>query len=163
MARAPADKPDMKRISTRIERIVAGLVLGVAFLVMASIIVPADTQATYTDHSHSGPVNHAGGSAPVNRHSDNNTSHSAEPTASLKEIGTIESSCYLVRIYAGDTQPLYTVIDLTDGSTLGSLMTAEDVDSSFPDLQIMETSFDNFDSSNFHVIMSAEQDSYDFN
>jgi len=132
---------------------------------MASIIVPADTQATFNDHHGDASAPHADHSGHAhNANSHGATSHSTPSHDGLTEIGTIESSCYLVRIYAGDTQPLYTVIDLTDGSTLGSLLTADEVDSSFPDLQITESSFDTIGSSSRpHVIMHAGDDSQDFN
>jgi hypothetical protein len=130
----------MTKISTRIERIVAGLVLGVAFLVMASIIVPHDTQATPSEHAVAQPDAHRGAASNIARTtSDINSTDAHE---GLFEIGSIESTCYLVRIYTGEAQPLYTVIDITDGRELGTLLTAEEVETYFPDLPINTMEFD---------------------
>jgi len=154
----------MKQLSSRIERLVAGLVLGIAFLVMASIIVPKDTQATSNGHD-PGHASEQASHAKPTRTEDIPSHGSIDPHVGLVELGVLESSCYLVRMYAGEQQPLYTIIDLTDGSELGTLMTAEEVDRWFPELNITTTSFDNFNhSSHPHAIMSAESlNAPDFN
>jgi len=154
----------MAHISTRIERIVAGLVLGISFLVMASIIVPHSTQATSNDHAitHPDAIHHP---APTTAHTPSHDTSSTDPHEGLAMIGSIEGSCYLVRIYAGETQPLYTVTDLTDGRELGTLMTAEQTAARFPDLPVTTMDFSADDSSTFapRIIMLADPaELYDF-
>ena len=140
--RACADKWGMKNLSSRIERVIAGLVLGVAFLVMASIIVPHDTQATPNGPSRTSRLNRDRYSMPVyTQPRDSFTASSINPHEGLFEIGSIESDCYLVRIYSGASEPLYTVIDLYDGSELATLFSAEHVEAMFPDLPITTMDF----------------------
>lgn len=138
----------MNTISSKAERIIAGFVLGVAFLVMASIIVPHDTQASESDRQ--APARFAR-SAPL-------ADGSVDAHAGLVEMGSIESSCYLVRIYGGGSQPLYTVFDIADGRELGTLLTVEQVESRFPDLPLSTIQFDGTNSSMLgpHAIMSAD-------
>jgi hypothetical protein len=164
-----ADKHRMNRISSKIERIVAGLVLGIAFLTMASIIVPSDSQATFNEHdAHTGDAHHPGGAHTTTPGSHDAThadvSGSTLVHADLVEIGTLETSCYLVRIYAGSTEPRYTIIDLTNGEYLGELLTAPQVEQFYPELPITDINFDApISNSGMHIIMSAEPtDRYDF-
>lgn len=117
--------PDMIRPSPTVERLLAGIVLGVAFLFMASVFAPDLTEAR--------PPARIDQPAPPEP--------SADPHEGLAPLGTIEDDRYLIRIYASEQGPLYSIYDRADGRELGVLMTAEDAAATFPDLPLPEMDF----------------------
>ncbi|MHC4990524.1 MAG: hypothetical protein ACYTGC_06040 [Planctomycetota bacterium] len=125
----------MKRSSVVIvERTVAGITLGVAFLIMASIIVPEDSGATERGHA---PA--TGSITPDESHAGVSDSHvlpSTDPHEGLRQLGSIEGAGYLVCIFATQTGPRYSIYDAESEAELATLMTAEQVSEHFPDLPL---------------------------
>jgi hypothetical protein len=105
------------------DRLIAGMVLAIAFLVMASVFRPDPTEA--------GGDGSNGESA----------THSASAHEGLRSLGSIEDDEFLVHLSACAEAPLYTVIDRADGLEVGTLMSADDVSLYFPDLPISEMDF----------------------
>ena len=97
------------------ERLIAGITLGLAFLVMASIFVPERT--------------HAGGET-----GHETPAGSTDPHQGLRSLGTLEDDCYRVTIYATTHGPRFSVSDRYEGRELGALLTADQVGRYFPDL-----------------------------
>jgi hypothetical protein len=114
----------MKRPSPTIERLIVGGSLVLAFLVMASVFAPDWTQAE------PGGVGTA------------DDLPSTDPHADLICLGMIIDDTYEVRIFAGPSEPLYSVYDARSGAEFGVLMTADQVSERFPDLPIPEMDFD---------------------
>ena len=115
-----ADKHRVKRLSPRLERLIAAAALGVAFLFMASVFVPDFIQAQPLGRPGAGP-----GSIRTDLHS----------------LGSIEDDRYIVHIFSGPDAPLYSVFDRADGTELGVLMSAELAAERFPDLPIPDMDF----------------------
>jgi hypothetical protein len=141
----------MKQLSPGIERLIAAAVLCAAFVVMASIFVPASSPASDERADSSGSrspaaagheardsasASHHHGS--VNRHS---SGESTDPHADLISFGQIEDGCYIVQIYATESGPRYSVYDTIDGRELAVLMTAQQVARYFPDLPLEDLDF----------------------
>jgi hypothetical protein len=101
------------------ERIVAGIALGVTFLVTASVFVPDDIHAE-DDRSPADPW------------------PSVDPHLGLPSLGELEDDHYLLLIHATDDGPRYSVYDRRDGAELGVLLTAEQVHTRFGDLPLPE-------------------------
>ncbi len=111
--------------STTIEKLVAGLALAFAFIVLASIFVPADT--------------HAEDDQPLGAGA---REHSTDAHAGLHSLGTLLSGKYEVHIYSTDVGARYTVYDRADGYELSTLITAEKVAEWYPDLPLNTIHFD---------------------
>ena len=110
----------MKRLPPGLERLIAAVALGVAFLFMASVFVPDFIQAQPRERPAAGSGNaHTG----------------------LRSLGSIEDDRYLVHIFSGPDAPLYSVFDRADGTELGVLMSAELAAERFPDLPIPDMDF----------------------
>ena len=107
------DRPSMSATSSRkvMERIVAGLALSIAFIVMASIFVPHATKAD---------------------------DQSVDPHHGLTSLGSVENVRYIVDIYATQVGPRYTVTEKRSGERVAVLMDADRVQANFPDLPLPE-------------------------
>ena len=105
-------------------RVLAGLGLGSAFLIMASVFSP-DRMMAQTSPSSRGP-------APV--------VESTDPHEGLQSLGSVESATHVVKIFATEGGPRYSVYTL-DGVELGALMSAEQVNRFFPELQLPASDF----------------------
>lgn len=111
--------------STTIEKLVAGLALAFAFIVLASIFVPEDTHADDENSPHE-----------AFRH------YSTDAHEGLKSLGTLLSGKYELHIYSTDVGPRYTVYSRADGVELSTLISAEKVAEMYPDLPLNTTHFD---------------------
>jgi hypothetical protein len=113
------------KVSRRIVRsVLAGTGLAVAFLFMASIIVPARSEAGSDDSLPDVP-----------------NPYSAEAIEAVQPLGQIEGNTYTVGFYATPAGPLFTVYD-REGNELAPLLTASQLAQQFPDLAPMGTHAD---------------------
>ena len=106
------------------ERVVAGVCLTIAFIVMASIISPGGSHAEGTDGPHHGAAHPIGASS--NAH------------AGLPSLGVIEDGDYRIEIYATSEGPRYSLFELESGEEVGTLLSLEKVTEWFPDLHLPE-------------------------
>jgi hypothetical protein len=125
-----------ERPTSRIERLVAGTILCLAFLVMASIIVPAPTQAGAQRESAPG-VEPLSAMAP----GPAGPPFSTDPHDGLRALGTLERSGCMVTIFATTLGPRFTIRDLENGEELGTLLDAQQVHAAFPDLDLPRLDF----------------------
>ena len=107
----------MKRLSPTAERIVAGLSLCLGFLFMASVFAP--------DFSHAREEMLPPVPRPVDR--------AAPPPTSL---GTIEDDAFFVEIIATVEGPRYSVIRREDQVEIATMLTAEELTATFPELSV---------------------------
>jgi hypothetical protein len=128
------------------ERLIAGITLGIAFLVMASIIVPDPSVA---HDGAEGEVEEVEGHPPETGFDMPST----DPHEGLRSLGTLESNGYTVEVYATQVGTRYTVCD-SDGFELGTLLTAEQVERYYPELPLPTLDF-----SATSTIMLAEPES----
>ena len=105
-------------------RVLAGLGLGSAFLIMASVFSP-DRMMAQTSPSSQRP-------APV--------VESTDPHEGLQSLGSVESATHVVKVFATASGPRYSVYT-KDGVELGVLMSAEQVNRYFPELQLPDSDF----------------------
>lgn len=105
----------MKRLPPLVERIVTGAGLVVMFGLMASVIVPDWTQAESVERDEWPSV---------------------DPHDGLASFGTFEGEQYVVHVFAGPEGPLYTIEDRATGEIVATLMDAERIHRSFPDLSL---------------------------
>ncbi|MHC5005250.1 MAG: hypothetical protein ACYTJ0_19280 [Planctomycetota bacterium] len=131
--------------SPTVERLIAGITLGIAFLVMASIIVPDPTEAHDGDH--------AATIGPDASHGEGPDLPSTDPHEGLRSLGSLDCNGYRLDVYATQVGPRYTVCD-PSGDELGVLLTAEQVQAYYPELPLPELDF-----SASSTIMMAEPES----
>ncbi|MHC4081857.1 MAG: hypothetical protein ACYS15_04530 [Planctomycetota bacterium] len=113
------------KVPRRIVRSVLAVTgLGVAFLFMASIIVPERSEAG--GETFPPPVPNP---------------YSAEVIEAVQPMGQIEGNLYTVGFFATPTGPLFTVYD-RHGNELAPLLTASQLAQQFPDLAPMGTHAD---------------------
>ncbi|MHC4220698.1 MAG: hypothetical protein ACYSU7_19850 [Planctomycetota bacterium] len=113
------------KVSRRVVR--SGLIgtgLAVAFVFMASIIVPERSQAGAD-----------GGLPDVPTVPDR---MSAEAIEAMTPMGRIEGNLYSVEVFGTPTGPLFNVFD-RHGNELAALLTPAEVAEQFPDLPLAET------------------------
>jgi len=108
-------------------RVLAALGLGSAFLIMASVFSPERMmgQSTPTSSASRRPAPGV---------------ESTDPHDGLSSLGTVESSSHIVKIFATDGGPRYSVYT-AGGVELGVLMSPEQVNRYFPELQLPQTDF----------------------
>jgi len=108
-------------------RVLAVLGLGSAFLIMASVFSPdrmmAQNAPTASSSRRPAPV-----------------VESTDPHEGLQSLGSVESATHVVKIFATEGGPRYSIYT-NDGVELGVLMSAEQVNRFFPDLQLPGTDF----------------------
>jgi hypothetical protein len=110
------------KVSRRMVRsILAGTGLAVAFLFMASIIVPGRSEAGSDGYFPDVP-----------------NPYSAEAIEAVQPMGQIEGNLYTVGFFATPAGPLFTVYD-REGNELAPLLTASQLAQQFPDLAPMGT------------------------
>ena len=114
-----------KQRSTLVEKLVAGLSLGFAFIVMASIITPTDTAAENVEHGQHEDAGHS----------------STDPHVGLTSLGSIENGNYLMMIYGTDLGPRYSIYNRETSELLATLISAEKVQERFPDLPLQTMDF----------------------
>ena len=127
----------MSQPASTMERVIAGVTMFIAFLVMASIFVP--------DPSHAWQVAVPGVDGQPSEY------FSTDPHEGLPMLGSVEQVRYAVEIYGTELGPRYSVYDTETGESLGVLMTDEQVGMRFPDLPVAD-----FDFSGPSVLMLAE-------
>lgn len=104
--------------STNMQRLVAAIALGIAFVVMASVFAPARSSGTEGDAADQG-------------------STAVSVSGSL---GVIEDDRYLIAIDATEHGPRYSVHRASDGALLDALLTAREVAELYPDVPISDLS-----------------------
>ena len=103
-----------------VQRVLSAAVLGIVFVLTASVIVPDWTRA------------------------DDGTLPSEDATSARSELpmlGSLESTRYRIDIFGSDDEPRYTVVDRGSGRVLGTLLTAQEMAYEFPDLDLRGTDF----------------------
>lgn len=115
---------------TRLQRILATVALGLAFIVMASIFVPFESTAQDSDVT-----------IPRSMTPGQDRVESTDPHEGLGSLGRLERNCYHVHIYATDLGPRYSVYDAASGKELAVLLTAERVAALFPELPLPSMEF----------------------
>jgi hypothetical protein len=131
-------------------RVLVGIALCGAFLVMASVFVPIDTGAgplvpkpgSNAQPAHPAPESYSPPNDPQSHH----YGHSTDPHENLHSIGSLEDGCYIVFIYATDHGPRYTIHDHKERRDLATLITAERVQELFPELPLPDIDFSGPDS-----------------
>jgi hypothetical protein len=132
--------------SALMERLIAGITLTIAFLVMASVFVPDQSQAGHDASQHQGTAgpesddSAAEAAAPPGAAAESAT-FSTDPHAGLRSLGSLESSRYLVEIYSTELGPRYSVYERTSGKELAVLMDPEKIARHFPDLPLPAMDF----------------------
>ena len=119
IAREMTDITSMKASHSVRHRLVASVILLIAFLVMASVFAPSRSQA----HDRPGPVG------------DATSSHSTSAAKSLPSLGRLESDRFTIKLFATHRGPRYSILD-DKGAELAGLLTAEQVAERFPDLPL---------------------------
>jgi hypothetical protein len=114
------------------ERVIAGITLTVAFLVMASVFVPERSEAG--DGPHGSPD-------AADDHLDGVAETSTAPHVGLPSLGSFTGRQYVVEVYATEVGPRYTVYDRLEGFELGVLLTTEQMQTFFPELLLPDTDF----------------------
>lgn len=125
-----------------VRRVIACLVLGSAFVVMASVFSPDRSKAGDVSVSADDPTNDsadAKSAGPRGRTSID--SDSTNPHEGLRSLGTLESGGYTVHIYSTAVGPRYSVYESGTSRELGSLLTAEQVNQLLPELQLPALDF----------------------
>jgi hypothetical protein len=110
----------MKRFSPNVERIFAGVALTLGFLLMASVFAPDFTEA---------------------RTPRIPTVRAVNPHTGLRSLGTIEGTKHTVMIMATVDGPRYSVYDRAGVKLLAPLLTAEEVETLYPDLPLRTMDF----------------------
>lgn len=139
-SRPPAvDGPFMQRYRPILERVAAGVVLSLMFLLMASVFVPEPSLA-HTDNGvrRGGTAESVEPIAPRNA-IDAVTVESAH--ASLTPLGVLEAGPYRIQIMATEDGPRYTVRRTADDAVLGLLLTPWQVEERFPTLPLPNLDF----------------------
>lgn len=111
--------------STLVEKLVAGLSLGFAFIVMASIFSPSDTAAENVGHGNHVESGH----------------FSTDPHEGLTSLGSIENGNYRMMIFSTDLGPRYSIYNRQTDELLATLITSEKVQERFPDLPLQTMDF----------------------
>lgn len=125
-------KPLPPRSVNVLRRVLVGLSCVLAFLVMASVITPEQTRAGGVQNQHPWPgipprsVEHAALSA----------RQSTDAHSGLQSLGSIEDRGMCVTIYATEVGPRYTIHDAKTGEELGTLLSLEQAQRAFPDLDL---------------------------
>ena len=103
---------------------------------MASIFSPDSTRA-----GQDSPGNSRSGISSWTPRSTANTS-SVDPHDGLPSLGQIEGLQQIIRVYDTPLGTRFTVIDRDSNETVGTLLTAEDVERFFPEIIIRGLRFD---------------------
>jgi hypothetical protein len=140
-----ADKAMMKQAPPMLERLVAAAAMGIAFIGMASIIIPDRSRG---DDGLLPPLVPRAAPAPVHGSSD-------DPHDGLPMLGSIEHRRMTVRIYGTEIGPRYTVEDASGGE-LAVLFTAERIAELFPELPLpaMEFSAQPWQGGSFQLMLA---------
>ncbi|MEM7228311.1 MAG: hypothetical protein AAF432_05775 [Planctomycetota bacterium] len=149
----------MKNIALNMQRVLAAMVLLVAFLVMASVISPDSGQAAghaddhhadghhadHAAHDHGSDAHHHDDASHAHEeHADEHESHASEHAHGANdhhgskaiELGSIEGRDHIARILSTDDGPRYTIIDAHSHEILAELITAEEVSTLFPEIPL---------------------------
>jgi len=143
------------------ERVIAVAALGIALIVMGSIIVPSESPAGSSeaegDHSSSGS-DHAPGVDQAEEGERHSAEHSSAAGHDLPNIGIFEGRRYRIAMFATDVGVRYTVIDATTGETLGELLSLKQAKQWFPDASLWDTDFSAPSESDSDTIMYTDPD-----
>ncbi len=111
------------RLPSTIERLLAGLALCGAFLLMASVFVPGQSSADPSINTQT-------------------ITGQSDPHAGLLSLGEIADANFRVNIFSGPEGPVYSVFEAQTGQVLGTLLTPEQVSERFPELPLPDMDFD---------------------
>ena len=114
------------------ERLIAGICLTIAFVVMASVFNPGGSHAE-DHHGATAAHSHLDAALPPG---------SSDPHLGLPSLGAVEDDGYRIEIYATDSGPRYTIIDLKRGLEVGTLLSIEQATDWFPDLHLPDMNID---------------------
>ncbi|MCZ6834135.1 MAG: hypothetical protein O7G85_00020 [Planctomycetota bacterium] len=109
-----------------IEKLVAGLALSFALIVMASIISPSSSVA---EHKSS-----------TSDHHEN--AYSTDPHEGLASLGSLEGKRYVIEAYATEHGPRYSIYNISNHEVLSVLITSERVSNWYPEVNLSEIRFD---------------------
>jgi len=107
-----------------VEKLVAGLALAFAFIVMASIFTPAPSVAHGDRRGHDA------------------ADGSTDPHEGLAMLGSLEGERLIIRIYGTDIGPRYSVYDARTDEELSVLITAERIAEWYPEVNLPAIQFD---------------------
>ncbi len=123
----------MKQPTLLMERVIAGIALGLAFLVMGSIFVPgrssAEEEQTHGAASHNQQAPHSGDARAA-------SSRSEADSGPLLSLGSVDDGCYTVTIFASDAGPLYSVFSDEEGREIAALLSEDQLRTYFPELDL---------------------------
>jgi hypothetical protein len=149
--------------SPMLKRLTVLLVFAVAFLAMASVFSPERTKAGGVGLN---PVDGSEQQRMTTPREPHPTAASIDPHEGLRSLGSLESARYAIHIYATNSGPRYSIYERADQSTAkvagqgvegreaGVLLTADQVNQWFPEIQLPAMDFSATDSS-----VAAEADS----
>lgn len=112
--------------SSLVEKLVAGLALAFALIVMASIFTPSPSSAE-------------NGREPSHNQHD---PHSTNPHEGLASLGSLEGKRYVIHAWATDRGPRYSIYDAVTDEELSVLITAERVAEWYPEVDLPAIDFD---------------------
>ena len=135
----PITVPSKSPARGLVRRIIACIVLGFAFVVMASVFSPDRTKAGDVPR----PSGDSGSrkTRAVAPRSIDIDSDSTDPHEGLRSLGTLESRGYTIQIYATAVGPRYSIYEISTGRELGALLTVQQVNQLIPDLELPAADF----------------------
>lgn len=115
----------MSRTSFKVQRIVASVLLIAAFVVMASVFSPRRSTAQHENDNEAISA----------------TTRSTDAHEGLRSLGTLHDVRYIVHMYATDAGPRFTIVERQSSRELGTLLSSEQVQRAFPELNLPQLDF----------------------
>lgn len=141
------------------QRLIAGIALGITFIVLGSVFVPRDTTAGLERNGHESQTNgqdHDGPHGASDQQTPNDlpnaepahndgppeeawgdvtiTMDTADPHEGLPLLGTLEGRCYRTMIYGTEEGPRFTVIPVDEPDPIAVLLDSRTLTKYFPDV-----------------------------
>lgn len=128
---------NLQILPSSISRLLAGIALLVAFVIMASVFVPGRIEAQ-DDKYWPRPIDRVEQHETADEFDVFNEHSSTDPHEGLPMLGTLEFANHIVHIYATDFGARYSVYERTTGGEveLGVLLSVEQMSEHFPDLPL---------------------------
>jgi len=134
----PADERGMSNSPFNMQRLVAALVLTVAFLIVAAVITPGQTEGhdlvDHGEHHHDQPQDtHANG-----HHLGSSSTSDAFTTVETSDValGTIEGVFHCADVLSTLDGPRFTIRDTSTNRIIAECLTDHEVRQSFPDIPL---------------------------
>ena len=127
-----------------IRRVLSGMALVLAFMVMASVFSPERTRAGGLSDPLPGIPPHSVEYGTVDRivvEQSGSSNGSVNPHEGLNSLGAIEDRGYTIHIYATEVGPRYSIYENATGREIGALLSAEKVHQGFPELNLPTMEF----------------------